>query len=89
MTESAVARPVEHFTFLFGQEHRGARDLLLDLVRAFEAGDQPRARTLLTRLSTLAGPHFRYEEESLYPELVRTLERREVEAIVALAIQPL
>jgi len=70
MTGSTVSRPLDIFTAYFGKEHRGARDLLLALVRAFEDRDQARARELLGTLARLAGPHFRYEEEALYPELV-------------------
>src|SRR5262245_13182169 len=70
MTSSTAAGPAETFNAIFGQEHRGARDLLFALVDAFQSGDQSRARELLDTLATLAGPHFRYEEESLYPVLV-------------------
>lgn len=61
---------VATFTDVFRQEHRAVRDLLFDLIDAFNARDAARARQLLTRLAALTGPHFRYEEESLYPNLV-------------------
>jgi hypothetical protein len=71
MTTAAPTKlPFETFTAIFGEEHRTVRDLLLELVDAFEARDQPRARRLLGELANVAGPHFRYEEESLYPALV-------------------
>lgn len=60
---------VDRFAQLFRQEHRQIRDGLLDLIEAFRSRDLDRARTLLGQISTLAGPHFRYEEESLYPTL--------------------
>ncbi|MDE3097465.1 MAG: hemerythrin domain-containing protein [Chloroflexota bacterium] len=60
----------EEFNRTFREEHRAVRDALLDLVDAFRAGDLARARQLLERIAALAGPHFRYEEESLYPALV-------------------
>lgn len=59
----------DRFTELFRQEHRQVRDLLLDLIRAFEDRDLPRVRELLGRVAALTGPHFRYEEEALYPAL--------------------
>ncbi len=66
-----MASPLaDRFTQTFRTEHREIRDTLLDLVDAFLAGDQKRARTLVSRTAQLAGPHFRYEEESLYPFLV-------------------
>lgn len=58
------------FTDIFRQEHREVRDLLFDLIDAFHARDTARTRTLLGQIAALTGPHFRYEEESLYPSLV-------------------
>ena len=68
----STARPTsaDEFAAIFREEHRTVRDLLLDLIDAFEARDLPRANVLLTRIATVAGPHFRYEEEALYPALV-------------------
>lgn len=60
----------DEFTHVFREEHRQVRDLLLELVSAFEARDGARAREALGRTAALTGPHFRYEEESLYPALV-------------------
>lgn len=71
MTALAPERGLaDEFATIFRDEHRQVRDSLLDLVAAFEAGDVNRARSLLERIAGLAGPHFRYEEESLYPALV-------------------
>lgn len=58
------------FTEIFRHEHRKVRDLLFDLIEAFRARDTALARSLLTEIAALTGPHFRYEEESLYPNLV-------------------
>jgi hypothetical protein len=58
------------FTDIFRHEHRAVRDLLFDLIDAFGARDLARARDLLGQIAALTGPHFRYEEESLYPNLV-------------------
>ncbi|NKZ07468.1 hemerythrin domain-containing protein [Actinomadura latina] len=61
---------VQEFTDVFRTEHRGVRDLLLDLVEAFRVRDTERIRELVAAVDTATGPHFRYEEESMYPELV-------------------
>ncbi|MBI4187348.1 MAG: hemerythrin domain-containing protein [Chloroflexi bacterium] len=53
----------------FREDHRKVRDSLLDLASAAEAGDLARARDILGRIDTMVGPHFRYEEETLYPTL--------------------
>lgn len=60
----------DQFTQTFRQEHRLVRDTLLDLIQAFVARDRERIRTLITQTATYTGPHFRYEEEALYPTLV-------------------
>ena len=68
---SAVAvSPFERFAAVFREEHRVVRDLLLDLVDAYENGNPVRARKVLTEVARITGPHFRYEEETLYPALV-------------------
>ncbi|MFG2250137.1 hemerythrin domain-containing protein [Spirillospora sp. NPDC048823] len=61
---------VEEFTEVFRTEHRGVRDLLLNLVEAFQKRDPVRARELLAAVDSATGPHFRYEEEAMYPRLV-------------------
>ncbi|QKW38065.1 hemerythrin domain-containing protein [Actinomadura sp. NAK00032] len=61
---------VNEFTKVFRAEHRGVRDLLLDLVEAFRLRDTERARELVVAVDAATGPHFRYEEESMYPQLV-------------------
>lgn len=53
----------------FREDHRKVRDLLLDIADAAEKGDLPKARNSLGTLDNLVGPHFRYEEEALYPKL--------------------
>jgi hemerythrin HHE cation binding domain-containing protein len=67
---TAAGRPIQTFQTIFREEHRVVRDLLLALVDALEARDLERARTLLQQVAATAGPHFRYEEEALYPALV-------------------
>ncbi len=63
----------DQFTHMFREEHRAIRDVLLDLIQAFEERDRARIQSLLTQTAALAGPHFRYEEEALYPGLVEIL----------------
>ncbi len=53
----------------FREDHRKVRDSLLDLADAAEAGDVAKARDALGQIDALAGPHFRYEEETLYPAM--------------------
>ena len=53
----------------FREDHRKVRDYLLDLADAAEAGDVAKAGGILGQIDTLTGPHFRYEEETLYPAM--------------------
>src|SRR5690606_26805 len=71
------------FTTIFREEHREVRDLLFDLIDAFRARDTGRARSLLTQIAGRTGPHFRYEEESLYPDLVEVFGEDYVDKLLA------
>ncbi len=53
----------------FRNDHRKVRDGLLDIIDALKAKDVLKARKILMCINTLVGPHFRYEEEHLYPTL--------------------
>ena len=53
----------------FRNDHRKVRDGLLDIIDALKAKDVVKARKILGDINTLVGPHFRYEEENLYPTL--------------------
>ena len=53
----------------FREDHRKVRDGLLDLASAAEAGNVAKARDILGQIDKAVGPHFRYEEETLYPSL--------------------
>lgn len=53
----------------FREDHRKVRDGLLELSSAAEKGDLATARKTLAGIDVLVGPHFRYEEEALYPAL--------------------
>lgn len=61
---------MDYFFTKFRDEHRIIRDLLLDLITAFSEKDISKAWELLNELNSISGPHFRYEEEALYPSLV-------------------
>ncbi|GIH73178.1 hemerythrin domain-containing protein [Sphaerimonospora thailandensis] len=73
----------EQFTDIFREEHREVRDLLLSLVRDFEAGDMTAARRGVAAVARATGPHFRYEEESMYPRLVRIFGGEYVDKLLA------
>lgn len=60
----------DRFSVLFRSEHRQIRDLLLELVQAYENHEKNRISELLSNVARYSGPHFRYEEETLYPALV-------------------
>jgi hypothetical protein len=60
----------EAFFREFRQEHREIRDLLFDMITSFLKHDFEKAGALLESLNSLTGPHFRYEEERLYPALI-------------------
>lgn len=60
----------QQFAEQFRAEHRQVRDLLLQLLQAFGQRDPKRASELVQSTAALTGPHFRYEEEAVYPALV-------------------
>lgn len=53
----------------FKEEHRQVRDGLLELTDALQAKNVQRAREMMGQIDKLVGPHFRFEEEALYPAL--------------------
>ena len=53
----------------FREDHRKVRDGLLELMEALQSKDVAKARKILDKINVLVGPHFRYEEEILYPTL--------------------
>ncbi|MEE8448125.1 MAG: hemerythrin domain-containing protein [Thermodesulfobacteriota bacterium] len=57
----------------FREDHRKVRDGLLGIASALEQRDVLKAREILNGLNTLVGPHFRYEEEALYPAMKQFL----------------
>ena len=67
---AVAVSPFDRFATVFREEHRVVRDLLLDLVDAYESANPERAKKVLAEIARITGPHFRYEEETLYPALV-------------------
>ncbi|MGE5611803.1 MAG: hemerythrin domain-containing protein [Bacillota bacterium] len=63
----------EKLTDAVRQEHREIRDTLIDLIEAFHQRDMKLVQSLLARFDMLMGPHFRYEEESVYHMMVPIL----------------
>ncbi|MFZ0888250.1 MAG: hemerythrin domain-containing protein, partial [Candidatus Binataceae bacterium] len=59
----------EEFSEVFRDEHRRMRDMLLGLIEAFQTGDREAIRTGIEEMAAHAGPHFLYEQETLYPAL--------------------
>ncbi len=50
-------------------DHIKVRDGLLDLIDATGKRNAVKSLEILIRLDRITGPHFRFEEESLYPSL--------------------
>lgn len=57
----------------FRDDHRKVRDAVLTISEALRDKDVKKAREILGVLNELTGPHFRYEEENLYPALRKYL----------------
>jgi len=53
----------------FREDHRKVRDGILEITEALGRRDMKKAKEVISRLNILVGPHFRYEEEHLYPAL--------------------
>jgi len=50
----------------FRADHAKVRDTLLELIDAVSKKDATKALEIMIRLDKISGPHFRWEEESLY-----------------------
>lgn len=73
---------VDQFTDAFRVEHRTIRDTLFALMEAFQARDKARIQPLLRQTAAITGPHFRYEEEALYPNLVGIFGEEYIEKLI-------
>jgi len=63
----------EEFVAVFEDEHRQLRDVLLEMIDAFENGEEERATEAIETMAELVGPHFHYEQQALYPALAEVL----------------
>jgi len=72
----------DRFSQTFRDEHRAVRDALFDLMEAFRSHDRERASALVERIAVLTGPHFRYEEETMYPALVEVFGAPYVDSLI-------
>lgn len=72
----------DEFTQMFREEHRQTRDALFDLLDAFSDRDNARAGELLGKIAGLTGPHFRYEEETMYPLLVQVFGPEYIDSLI-------
>jgi Hemerythrin HHE cation binding domain len=59
----------EEFPLVLSQEHRAICAALEGLIEALERIDHEEVRSSLALVGERAGPHFRYEEEALFPAL--------------------
>lgn len=73
----------DEFTHIFRAEHRVVRDTLLELIQAYQRREHARITALLTEAAAFVGPHFRYEEEALYPALIDIFGEEYVEKLLS------
>jgi hypothetical protein len=73
----------DEFSAIFREEHRAVRDGLLELTASFKKHDRQKVTALLGEVASLTGPHFRYEEEALYPALVEIFGQKYIEKLFA------
>jgi hypothetical protein len=57
----------------FHADHAKVVQALMDLRNAIQARDPARVRTTLSQANLLVGPHFKFEEQNLYPSLTEFL----------------
>lgn len=70
------------FAEIFRAEHDEVHREMLNLVCGFNRRAMPVIRQGLKRLAISTGPHFRYEEETLYPVLSEYLGKAYVEEML-------
>ena len=66
----------------FRADHAKVRDTLLELINAVSKKDATKALELMIRLDKIGGPHFRWEEESLYLTFERFFGRQYLEYLL-------
>ena len=52
------------------KEHSAIREMLMELNSALILEDIEQCKILLPKIDEMTGPHFRYEEEALFPAMV-------------------
>ena len=67
----------------FRKDHSMVRDLLLELINALDRLDVQRSLEILIELDRLGGPHFRFEEETLYPMMEKFYGREYLEYLLS------
>jgi hypothetical protein len=72
----------EEFITTFRDEHSELRDVLLSLAEAFENNDSEGALEAIEEMAALAGPHFHYEQEALYPALAEVHGDEQIEQLL-------
>jgi hypothetical protein len=71
----------DQFTQVFRGEHRQLRDTFLDIMDAFQRRDDTVLGPLIRQALVCAGPHCRYEEDTLYPALSEFFEPDYIEIL--------
>jgi len=66
----------------FRADHVKVRDMLLELIDAISKKDATKALEIMIRLDKITGPHFRWEEESLYLVFERFFGRQYLEYLL-------
>jgi hypothetical protein len=66
----------------FKADHTKVRDLLLELIDSIGRKDVQRSLEILIELDKITGPHFRWEEESVYPVFSRFFGRDYLEYLL-------
>lgn len=66
----------------YRDEHRLIRDSVLAIIDAGARGEVEEARAMVEQFDDAIGPHYRYEEEVLYPLMTRFLGEDRVEELI-------
>ena len=71
MAQATEVSELQRFVEGFREEHRAALHAFLGMAEAFRRRDAAQIRELMSKANVGIGPHMRYEEEIMYPELAR------------------
>ncbi len=81
-TVEKTGTPIQQFIGVFNQEHEHILDLILQLISSCEDSNLKSMRSIVAEMRAYCGPHFRYEEECLYPSLIQFFERGHIESLI-------